>query len=249
MIFARLSRMTFLLWLVFVARGQQFEVASIRQSPPDAGWQYTISPTSAGFSATNMSLRFLLFWAYKLNDYQLIGAPAWASECYNIAAKPGGSTTDLRLMLQNLLADRFKLRVHQESRDGTVYALKVVNRSSKMKAAADPKCTAGEGTLENPCGRLAWSGNHLQGRSAAMTRLVFVLAQQLGHPVVDETGLQGPFDMELRWTPENARQPLPDNAPPFIVTAVREQMGLKLETRKGPVPVLVVDHVERPSEN
>jgi len=82
-----------------------------------------------------------------------------------------------------------------------------------------------------------------------MTRLVFVLAQQLGHPVVDETGLQGPFDMELRWTPETARQPLPDNAPPSIFTALREQMGLKLETRKGPVQVLVVDHVERPSEN
>ena len=119
-------------------------------------------------------------------------------------------------MMQNLLADRFKLRVHQESRDGTVYALKVVNRSSKMKAPADPKCTAGEGTPENPCGRLAWSMNRLHGQSAPMTKLVFVLAQQLGHPVVDETGLQGPFDMDLRWTPENAmgaEQPRNDEAP------------------------------------
>jgi len=82
-----------------------------------------------------------------------------------------------------------------------------------------------------------------------MNTLVFVLAQHLGQPVVDETGLQGPLDMELRWTPENARQPLPDNAPYSIFTALREQMGLKLETRKDPVQVLVVDRVERPSEN
>jgi uncharacterized protein (TIGR03435 family) len=240
----------FLPWLVVVSWGQQqFDVASIRLSSPEVGRQYTISPTPAGLRATDMSLTMLILWAYRLNDYQLIGAPAWAADHYDIAAKPGASSADLRLMMQHLLTDRFKLRVHQESRVWTEYALKMDKGGSKMKAPADAKCTAGPGSPDNPCGRLAWSGNHLHGRSAPMTMLVFALAQQAGHPVVDETGLQGPFDMEMRWTPENARQPLPDDAPPSIFTALQRQMGLKLEARKGAVQVLVIDHVERPSDN
>jgi uncharacterized protein (TIGR03435 family) len=231
-------------------KGSTFEVASIRQNT-SGGMQYTVRPTRAGFIATNMPLTFLIHLAYGLEGYQLVGAPAWATDRYDVTAKPAGATgKEMRAMLQNLLADRFQLKVHKETRVGTEYALMVAKGGSKLKAPGEASCPAENGPSANPCGRLSWGQSALAGRRVDMQALVIVLAQKLGHKVVDETGLKGPFDLSLRWTPEGAvASPPPVDAPPSLLTALEEQMGLRLQTRKGPTEVVVVDHVERPSEN
>ena len=227
-----------------------FEVASIRANP-SGGWQYTIRPTPGGFTASNMPLAFLIQWAYRLVDYQLVGAPSWAADRYDVTAKPGGaSDPERRVMMQNLLADRFQLKVHKETPEQTEYALTVAKDGTKLKAPFEASCPADISRGPNPCGRLSWSRSELAGRRVGMQALVFVLAQALGHKVVDETGLQALFDMSLRWTPEAAAgRPLPEDAPPSIFTALQEQMGLKLKARKGTTEVVVVDRLEKPSEN
>ena len=212
----------------------QFEVASIRPSSV-GGWQYTIKPSPAGFTATNIPLSYLITWAFKINDHQLVGAPTWASDRYNMAAKPGGATdSERRLMLQNLLEDRFKLKSHGEKREQTEYTLTIAKDGPKLKEPREASCPAeADPMARTPCGRLSWGGASLGGRRAPMQMLIVVLSQALGHTVVDETGLKGPFDMELRWTPDTALAHAPADAPPSLFTAMQEQMGLKLQARKG----------------
>lgn len=228
----------------------QFEVASIRPSSA-GGWQYSKNASPAGFTATNVPLSFLILWAFKINDYQLVGAPSWASDRYDIAAKPGGATdSERRQMFQNLLEDRFKFKSHGEKREQTEYTLTIAKDGPKLKEPREASCPAeADPMAKRPCGRLSWSGASLDGRRAPMQMLIFVLSQALGHTVVDETGLKGPFDMELRWTSDTALAHAPPDAPPSLFTAVREQMGLKLQARKGLTDVIVVDHLERPTEN
>jgi uncharacterized protein (TIGR03435 family) len=240
---------------VRTAAPPQFEVVSVRPSRA-AGWQYTIKPSAGGFAAKNIPLSYLIMWAFKINDYQLAGAPKLASDRYDIAAKPGAVTEgDMRLMLLGLLQDRFKLKVHRERREGLQYVLTIAKGGSKLKEPKEASCPAESGPTESgptapPCGRLSWSSRSLAGRTAPMQMLVFVLSQSLGATVVDKTGLKGPFDMTLRWTPDAGSAHAPaDDAPPSLFAAVQEQMGLKLQPRKGLTEVIVVDHLERPTEN
>jgi len=227
----------------------RFEVASVKPSLA-SGSQYTIKPSQAGWIATNLPLNYLMCQAFMINDYQLIGAPSWASDRYDIAAKPGATTAaELQLMLQNLLEDRFKLKTHKEKRERTEYALTIAKGGSKLQEPKEASCPTEPASTGPPCGRLSWSRTRLAGRRAPMQMLIFVLSQSLAGTVVDETGLKGPFDMELRWTPDAALANGPADAPPSLVTAVQEQMGLKLQARKGLTEVIVVDHLERPTEN
>jgi uncharacterized protein (TIGR03435 family) len=223
-----------------------FDVASIRPSRAE-GWQYSIQPTRAGFTARNMPLSFLIMWAYGINDYQLAGAPSWASDRYDVTAKPGARYEEIRVMMQALLADRFKLAVHREDREQTEYALIVAKGGLKLAEPKEASCPAESAATPTPCGRLSWSNRWLGGRRASMKALLYVLSQALKHTVVNETGLEGPYDMSLEWTPEGYEAPA--DAPPPLTTALQEQMGLKLEARKGRTEVVVVDHVERPTEN
>jgi uncharacterized protein (TIGR03435 family) len=223
-----------------------FEVASIRPSRTE-GWQYTIQPTRAGFTARNMPLNFLIMWAYGINDYQLAGSPSWASDRYDVTAKPGASYEEIRVMMQALLADRFKLAVHRESREQNEYALTVAKGGLKLAEPKEASCPAEPTPTATPCGRLSWSNRWLGGRRASMKALLFVLSQAMKRTVVNETGLEGPFDMFLEWTPEASETAA--DAPPPLVTALEEQMGLKLVPRKGKTEVVVVAHVERPTEN
>jgi uncharacterized protein (TIGR03435 family) len=226
----------------------KFDVASIRPSRAE-GWQYAIKPSPAGFTATNIPLSYLIMWAYKINDYQLAGAPSWASERYDVTAKPGARYEDVRLMMRALLAERFKLEVHQESREQTEFALTVAKGGLKLAEPKEASCQAEPASTATPCGRLSWSNRWLGGRRASMEALVFVLSQALKHTVVNETGLEGPYDMSLDWAPDNFAAEPPADAPPPLATALQQRMGLKLEPRKGKTEVVVVDHVERPTEN
>jgi uncharacterized protein (TIGR03435 family) len=226
-----------------------FEVASIHPSRA-AGGQYTLQPSPGGFRASNVPLSYLIMQAYKINDYQLVGGPSWISDRYDVAAKPGGKTADQhRAMLQHLLEDRFKLKVHRETREQTEYALTIAKGGPKLKTADNADCPAERRPGDPPCGRLSWSRSQLEGRKASLQMLVFVLSQAVARTVTDETGLQGSYDMALRWTPESALAQAGPDAPPSLFTAVQEQMGLRLQARKGATEVIVVDHVERPTEN
>ncbi len=241
-----------------------FEVASIKPAkPPEGGRMMVgISVEQGRFMANNMSVRMLIQQAYNLKDFQVTGAPGWvSSERYDIVAKPEGPIASdirgeaLRLMLQGLLEDRFKLKSHFETKELPVYNLVVGKGGPQLKESAS-------GDQDRQMQRFGRGQATLNGANMAM--LVRMISQALGRDVIDKTGLTGRYDIELKWTPdENAmrgpgegpeRPPSetpapPDNSGPSLFTAVQEQLGLKLESSKGPVGILVVDHVERASEN
>jgi uncharacterized protein (TIGR03435 family) len=196
-------------------------------------------------------------------DDKFLGIPVWAkTERFNIQAKVAAadvvewqklSRAQRGLMLQALLAERFKLLAHRETKEQPVYALSIARNSPKL-AEAKP----GEGAVP-----FQWERGHISGQSVPMSTLASALTQTLGRTVLDKTGLTGKYDVTLDWTPEDASDPLskgpeesrqtavppPESSGPSIFTAIREQLGLKLESTRGPVECLVIDHVEQPSEN
>ena len=260
-----------------------FEVASIKRGASAAG---PVDPVSVSYKpggrmiAMNAPLRLLIQFAYAVHDSphsqplraaQVMGGPAWIdSEGYNIEAKPEANTDQKHawFMLQTLLADRFRLTLHRETRDLPVYDLTARNSGIKLPASKEANCVSFQpgmtprsipGSVD--CGYapllLSPTGLRLNGRKLHMADLVRELALTLGRPVMDKTGFTGEFDLNLNYT-DDALAKSPDdpggNRPPAepnrsIVFAAMQQLGLKLEPAKGPVEVLVVDHAERPTAN
>jgi uncharacterized protein (TIGR03435 family) len=195
----------------------------------------------------NASLKFCIEWAYGVKDYQISG-PGWLdSEHFDIVAKAerGALEDRLRQMLQALLADRFKLSLHRETKEMPVYALTVGKEGAKIHPVkADGKSRTGGGR------------GHLTGQKISMPQLADLLTvgaqRELGRPVIDKTGLKGAFDIALNWTPEDPRPAGETEAAPGpdLFRALQQQLGLRLDSQKGPVEILVIDHVERvPTEN
>jgi uncharacterized protein (TIGR03435 family) len=239
---------------------QSFDVASIRINR--SGDRIMLfNPTRGGkFTAQNCSLSLLITFAYDVMQSHISGAPDWLkSERYDIAATAArdASVSEIRAMLQKLLEDRFQLKSHGETREGSVYDL-VVSHAGKLKPAASGECpstfdaqTTGP-PADAPCGSLRNSPGHTKGYRLTSAQLADSLSFFLQEPVLDKTGLPGNYDIELDWTPENIRMTPPtsvETGPPSIFTAVQEQLGLRLIPAKGPVSMLVIDHVARPSEN
>lgn len=241
-----------LLWALTLALGAQppsFDVASIKPNRSGGGGS-AIRGASGQITMDNVSLSKVTLWAYGIPDdreYALVG-PEWLStERFNIQAKfPADSSPQLvRQMTQTLLAERFKLALHRETRQMPVYALVVAKRGPKLHAAEDgqPRTSSRPGRLD--------------ATKITMQKLADLLARLIGREVVDETGLKGVFDFTLEWSPDETQKlAQPDAGPaggtsgPSLFTALQEQLGLKLEGRKGPVQVLVVDHIEKaPTEN
>jgi uncharacterized protein (TIGR03435 family) len=236
----------------------EFDVASIRPSAPgNVGG--SIRPGGATFAASNIPLIGLIAFAYDdIGPDRIDGAPGWVfSEPYDVVAKSehqsGDPRADLgrqRQMLLKLLADRFQLRIRHEDRVRSMYALVVDKGGPKMKENNDLKSA--------PAPLIKFTA---RGRATAqivsMAYLIRFLTSQVGQVVVDQTGLKGSYDFTLEWAPDpvlGARGGVPDASPPAqdspsIFTALREQLGLGLESKKGPVDYIVVDHVERPSPN
>jgi uncharacterized protein (TIGR03435 family) len=227
--------------------GDSFEVASIRLNLSGESGSYS-STRNWRYIDRNQSLRDRIEHAYDVVEWQISG-PAWIlSERFDVIAKPpaGTSSDQFEVMMQNRMAERFKLQIHREQRERAVYVLVVAKAGLKaMSAAADGKAST------------KWSRDHISAQHMPMAQFAERLSRVADRPVVDSTGLQGAFDFELKWTPENAeakpvenaRGPITD-APPSLFTAIEEQLGLKLEPRKAPVEILVVDHAEKvPSEN
>lgn len=254
----------------------RFEVAAIK--PSNVQNMMYVRALPGGRLNALAPLKLLLQNAYSLQAYQIVGGPSWIdSDRFEIEAKAEGNPSREKLlqMLQPLLADRFHLQAHRESRDLPVYALTVAKGGPKLPAHQAGSCvslTPDSGPprpapgFSPPCGHLGIlgvpNGARLLGGDIALPELIRTLAMILGRPVLDRTGLTAAYDVKLEFTPDslaaglgrqvkNSAEPQPpsDDAPPSIVTALQQQLGLKLESTKGPVDILVIDHVERPTAN
>jgi len=258
---------------------ETFEVASVRINRTGDRTSFINTEPGGRFIATNMPLRTLITSAYELRSFELIGAPDWTgAERFDIVARaarefgpatPGRPDPD-KLMLRSLLADRFALRVHRETRELPIYALTPARadgrlgpriRRSQTGCAAwraavpaasgppQPRAAVGE---RPPCFMRSGYGT-LVVNGYPIDELRGMLSSFVGRTVVDRTGLTGEWDLDFTWTPDEpsraATPPAVDPNGPSLFTALQEQLGLKLESTKGPVEVLVVDRVERPSED
>ncbi len=242
----------FLLTTVLLA---QFEVASVKPHPlddPNGG----ISPHPGGFSAIGIPLKLLIQVAWGLKEYQVAGGPDWiTTERYDVLAKaPAGmnpTQQEIKPMLQALLTDRFQLRFHRETRDLPAFALVVAKGGVKLKPSGNDKAQT---TLsdEHPFadkgnGPLISVGHgFLMGQRLDMQGLADALGQQSDRAVVNKTGMSGEFDLTLKWSPEAGEK---DAAGISLFTAIQEQLGLKLESTKSPVELLVIDSAQKPSPN
>lgn len=233
-------------------------------------------------TAANATTRSLILRAYGLVDAQLIGAPAWLnSERYDIDARvaaPAGGSDALLPLLRSLIIDRFKLKAHQDTRELAAYALTFARRDRQLGSlirATGTDCTKPTTLTQDevrasvrdgwpPCGveyvvgflTTTPNGNNRKMRvrraGITMSALATGLQPVVARPVIDQTGLEGRFDVEYSYSPQPPTPGVesvfgPDA--PAISVALEEQLGLKLESRRMNVPVLVIDSIERPSEN
>jgi uncharacterized protein (TIGR03435 family) len=249
----------------------RFDVVSVKQNISDAkpvtnfpvGPEDAYTPSGGLFSGSGVTLYQYIALAYDFTiyDYQLLKSrlPDWVfMDRFDIQARASGNPTkaQIRLMIQSLLADRFKLAIHFETREVPVFALvlaKPGNTGPQFHLHSDqPPCSTA-----SPCGRLDSLPNppgqfKIGARDVTMGFIANVLAtSELGRPVFDRTGLAGNFDFTLEWTPNIPASPdfVPDQSGPTYIEALKEQLGLKLESTRGPIQVPAIDHVERPDQN
>jgi uncharacterized protein (TIGR03435 family) len=223
-----------------------FQVATIKPSKP--GELLRIQIQGRRFATTGSSVVDVLKYAYGVHASQIVDGPAWlGTEKFDLLADPDTesrpSSDEMKRMVQELVADRFHLSFHRAKRELPVYAIVVGKTDPKLtKSTRDPNGIPA--AAFSPLGKLS-VGN------ATMTDLAtFMQRYVTDRPVVDKTGIPGKYDLNLVWTPDDKATSTDDpNAPPGLFTAIQEQLGLKLEAVKAQVDVLVVDHVEQPSEN
>jgi uncharacterized protein (TIGR03435 family) len=227
------------------AHAQQFEVASIKPTNSASNSFSSGLATSNGrLTATNVTLKRCIMGAYGLGPNQIFGGPDWLeTDRFDIAAKadqPVGDRIQMTMM-QALLADRFKLQLHRETRPVSTYIMEVAKNGPKLEQGD------GHGSkTDNGRGNLVIT-------NATMDRFAEILSRQMDLPVVNRTGIDGVFNLKLKWTPESTKSSKPEDGTvaegPSIFTAIQEQLGLRLHAQKIPLEVLVIDHAEKPSEN
>jgi uncharacterized protein (TIGR03435 family) len=221
-----------------LAQQPAFEVASVKVDHSE-GRGGQLKTLGQGVEFTNSTLQACIRWAYDLRDFQIIGAPGWLNtERYDILAKaaaPNASVQQKRLTLQTLLAERFKLQLHRERKEMPVYSLVIAKSGAKLQKTTSDASSSSDGR------------GSINDRGATAAILAKQLSTQLERIVVDKTGLTEKYDLKLEWAPELDA----DSAPgPSVFTAIQEQLGLRLESAKGDVEVIVIDHIERvPTEN
>ena len=236
------------------AGAQSFEVASIKPAQPASPDRFTGFQGQAGgrLNTFGTSLRMLITYAYDVKDFQVSGGPGWAnSERYDIVAKGDGNATrpEVRLMVQALLKDRFKLALRHETKDAPIYELVVAKGGLKIQ---EDTASARQ--------RIARTGvGKVMAQKTSLAQFAELLATIAGRPVVDKTGLPSTYTFQLDWTPDVGERGLPgparpDVAPPdsngpSLFAALQEQLGLRLQSAKGPVESLVIEEAEKPTEN
>jgi uncharacterized protein (TIGR03435 family) len=246
-----------------------FEVASVKRN--NSGDPRTMVQMAPGrMTIANVPAHVLIESAYRIQGYQVLGGPSWLnSDRFDIVAKVESNQApeQVALMIRALLVDRFKLMVHTEKRELPIYTLVMAKNDGKLGAKLRPvatDCAAvlgrgnGSPAIPQPGERMPCGLRVIPGSiAAAGIPLAFVadsLARFVNRVVTDRTGLSGYFDVELEWAPDQLTQPpgvdvSPTSDPngPSLFTALQEQLGLKLESTKGPVDVVVVDNVEQPT--
>lgn len=251
----------------------EFEVASIRLHASTDNKAF-VQALQGRLVMQNFSLKQLILFAYDVPNNQVLGVQGWMdSNHYDVQATTESNATVKQVegpMLQALLADRFHLKVHRETMERPVYDLTAEKGGAKMQLSKEGSCTpysmdspppvpASNGPRPVYCDfpHLSGDGQNwtLDGAGVSVQKLSTSLSRSgLDRPVIDKTGLSGGFDLHLKWSAD-----VPDRAPgsaavdnptgPSIFTALKEQLGLKLESARGAVEILVIDHVEKPSEN
>ena len=237
-----------------------FEVATIKPTVPDQQARYIRMQSINRFYAMGFTVNALIAAAYNLTPRAISGGPAWAdSDRYDIlASTPGDIQPNLdeqMTMLRKLLTDRFRLAFHRESKELPLFAISVAKGGPKLKLS-----TAPPGTLPyliNTIYPEEKGGVHVQlpARNATMAQFAGMMQRAVvDRAVVDQTGLSEAYDFELEWTPDESQfsGKLPrsvESTKPSLFVAMQEQLGLRFEATRGPVSVLVIDRVERPSEN
>ncbi len=245
-----------------------FAVASIKPSSGAAGnVSFRLVP-GGGVNIAGAPLRELIKFAYDIRDFQLSGGPGWvSSDGWDINAKPDGDAAPLtpadatpermeafqklvRQRMQTLLAERFQLKLVEESKELPIYNLVEAKGGSKLKPS---EATGG------PSRRIQMGRGQFNASSASMKNLVMSLGNAVGRPVYDKTGLTGVYEMKLEWTPDSgpggpagpdghASAPT-DGSGASIFTALQEQLGLRLESAKGPVTTYRIGNIQKPSDN
>jgi uncharacterized protein (TIGR03435 family) len=245
-----------------VLKGQQFEAASIKPSAPMAMGMVSVGMQmlpGGRISMAGVTPKILIQQAYGVRDFQIVGGPQWlGSERYDITAKPEGAASpeQVKAMIQGLLADRFKLQFHRETKELPTYALVVGKGGPKFHESE----VVPEGSDKPKGTRISVGRGQFELQGAAMAALANQLSQVLGRSVIDKTELNGNYDFKLEWTPDESGRgmmkeaggdgPSPaDTQGPSIFSAVQDQLGLKLESTKGPVEILVIERAEKASEN
>jgi len=243
-----------------------FELASIKPS--------SNSPDTLEFGAGDgqgggryVTLKILIGLAYRLQDFQISGGPGWvSSDRFDVEGKAQDPTADpdqCRLMLQSLLEDRFQLKLRRETKEVPICTLVVGEGGPKIKWSADQTSPEVNGPASPGAGpnhgAIQLGAGSLIGNAATMALFTKFLSQRLGRALIDKTNLTGRYDIQLRWSPEVGEVPFDpggrilrmatDSSEPSIFTAIQDQLGLKLESARTPIDMLVIDHAERPSEN
>lgn len=253
-----------------------FDVVSVRENTADPSGGYPIystnSPDSSKYSAINFTARDLISVAYGIQDFRISGGPDWLTRArFTVEAKSDASTDDAlaRLsvqkawlekqhMLQVLLADRFHLKVHWATKDLPGFALVVAKGGPKMQNPKDRKPGPDDDPRyigDSPIPHYStrgdgYGGFEYLGRGASMEGLAAVLAGEFKTTIVDKTGLTGTYDFTLQFNGTvTARDEEDDETYPPLITGIQKQLGLKLKPTKVPTPVLIIDHLERPTEN
>ncbi len=216
-----------------LAQTPRFEVASIRPGVPGQRGGGGLKTGNGQLLVENETLKRCIMGAFSVGPNQIAGGPPWLeTDTFSITAKAEQPVNDdavIMEMLQELLKDRFKLECHRESRTIQAYVLGVAKNGPELEKSA-----GGGSVTQNGRGLI-------NAKVITMDRFAQVLSRQMDFPVANETGIEGVFDLEIEWT--NA------DTGPSIFTAIREQPGLRLTSRKTPVDVLIIDHVEKPTEN
>lgn len=232
-----------------------FEVATVKPSDPNRPGRRLFSIRGTEVTAVYTTVSDLIVFAYGVHVGQISGAPAWVeSDKFDITGKPEGggqpNPNQFKTMLQKLLADRFQLTLHRDKKQLTVYALTVGKERTKLTRS----------DVASPIPNLIFRAGNWPVQNATMEEFAGVMQAHLDRPVLDQTGLKGRFDFQLQWTPDETpfassggpgEQPKPERVDslPDLFTAIQQQLGLKLESTKAQVDVLVIDRVEKPSEN
>jgi|HubBroStandDraft_6_1064221.scaffolds.fasta_scaffold89428_2 uncharacterized protein (TIGR03435 family) len=241
----------------------EFDVASIKPNHATGGATFGAGAGRAG--GRNVTLKTLIALAYRIQEFQITGGPSWVgSDHFDVdgRADPKFDPDQMRLMLQSLMADRFQLKFHRETKQSSVYALVVGKGGPKIRLVADQQSPDVNGPSQPGAGpnrgAFRFGGGSLIGNAVTLPLFVRFLSQRLDGAIIDKTNLTGRFNIQLQWTPSAGEMPydpggniLPpaDSSGPSVFVAIQEQLGLRLESTKGPVELFVIDRVEKPSEN